>query len=334
MQGQSQPPLPRAVPRKKRGRPVGTAKGHEARLRDRIRTVATMHELLARTTCADNADQFARWFDQTMSERHPLVDWGTQRSRKWRRNFHGDAALTRESLALLQELFPDDRYYTVVTTPGGSIAVACAYPAPPQQAKDGREHLPYLGVPELFWRGPADLWTALWGHEHAPERLWNILPFASEDDGKWGPTADFEDVITDLEMRLYGNYDCGMHSSIADLSRAIALYRLKENARGYLNEHGIRAYLCVRLALADLHPRLRAWGVFDDLSSYIVGLEQERISSDIGYRRAILHMYRSYGPFNVGMFAENPFLHLLEWMPQQARRYSSLALHSAYRISP
>ncbi|WP_144062242.1 hypothetical protein [Cupriavidus sp. GA3-3] len=290
-----------------------------------------MFDLLARTTCADNADQFARWFDQTMSERHPLVDWGTERSRKWRRNFRGDAALTRESLDLLHELFPDDRYYAAVTAPRGLRPVARAYAVLSQQPKYGREYLPYLGVTELFWQGPANLWTALWGHEHAAERLWDLLPLAGEYDGTWGPTADFEVVVTDLEMRLYGNYDCGLATTIEDLSRALVLYRLKGHARGFLAEHGLRAYLCVRLALAGLHPLLRAWGIFDDLSSYIVGLEQERISSDRRHRQAIQHAYRPHGPFNVGMFVENPFLHLLEWRPQQARRYAALALYSAYK---
>ncbi|EON18474.1 hypothetical protein C265_17312 [Cupriavidus sp. GA3-3] len=239
--------------------------------------------------------------------------------------------MTRESLDLLHELFPDDRYYAAVTAPRGLRPVARAYAVLSQQPKYGREYLPYLGVTELFWQGPANLWTALWGHEHAAERLWDLLPLAGEYDGTWGPTADFEVVVTDLEMRLYGNYDCGLATTIEDLSRALVLYRLKGHARGFLAEHGLRAYLCVRLALAGLHPLLRAWGIFDDLSSYIVGLEQERISSDRRHRQAIQHAYRPHGPFNVGMFVENPFLHLLEWRPQQARRYAALALYSAYK---
>lgn len=314
----------------KRGRPLGTTKDRDDRLRDRIRTVATMHDLLFRTTCANNIDQFARWFDQTMSERHPLIEWGTQRSRKWRRNYAGDASLTRESLDFLDELFPDARYYTVTETSIKRISVTAAYPRP-AQPQDKRTREQPLSAPELFAQGPSNLWIALWGHENALDRLWELYPPDSQYDGAWGTAADFEDVVTDLEMCLYSNYDSGLALTTTDLGRALVIYRLQEaHSSSYC--HGIRAYLCVRLALAEHYPWLRAWGVFDDLSSYIVGLEDQRISADGSYRRAIQEHYKAYGTFNVGMFVENPFWYLLDWRPHQARRYAPLAQYSVYKF--
>ncbi|UZF34541.1 hypothetical protein [Ralstonia pseudosolanacearum] len=314
----------------KRGRPLGATKCRDDRLRDRIRTVATMRDLLLRTTCANNVDQFARWFDQTMSERHPLIEWGTQRSRKWRRNYAGDASLTRESLDFLGELFPDARYYTVAETSIKRLSVtpACATPAKPQNKRRREESLCAL---ELFEQGPSNLWTALWGHESALDRLWELYPPDSEYDGAWGAAADFEEVITDLEMCLYGNYDSGVALTTTDLGRAVVVYRLQE-AHSSRYCHGIRAYLCVRLALANHYPWLRAWGIFDDLSCYIVGLEGQRVSEDGGYRRAVQEHYKAYGPFDVGMFVENPFLYLLDWKPFQTSRYTSLASHSVYKF--
>lgn len=104
-----------AVPvRPRRGRPLGSIKDDQARLRDRIRVVATLNELLMRVTTVENANQFARWFDGIMRKQHPLLPWETEQSGKWRKNFAGSVALNPESIEHLQELFPDNRYYSAV----------------------------------------------------------------------------------------------------------------------------------------------------------------------------------------------------------------------------
>jgi len=289
-----------------------------------------MRDLVARTSSAENVDQFARWFDQTMSERHPFIEWGTQRSRKWRRNYVGDASLTRESLDLLYELFPDDRYYTAIETFGRRRSVTHAYAAPPQPREDGRTYAEHLSAAEMFEKGPSNLWTALWGYKRRSGELWDLFSPDSEYDGAWGQAANFDDVVTDMEMRLHGKLDCDVPVTPEELTRTVVVYRLQASACNAQPHHGIRAYLCLRLALADLHPWLRTLGIFDDLSRYIVGLEQQRVATDGGYRRAVHDQYSAYGTFSIGMFVENPFLYLYEWMPQLAHRYAPLARYSAY----
>ena len=119
-----------------RGRPTGAVKSTADRLRDRVRTVATLNELFLRVGRISNVNQFASWFDGAMRRLHPGRAWETAANNKWRKNFSGHAALTNDSIDWLGELFPD--------------------------------------AGDLFDRGPGKLWKALWEPASSPRDLWNI----------------------------------------------------------------------------------------------------------------------------------------------------------------
>lgn len=124
------------APRRGRGRPTGTVKPPADRLRDRVRTVTTLSELLLRTGRVNNVNQFASWFDSAMRRRYPGRAWETATNNKWRKNFSGGAALTADSIDWLGELFPD--------------------------------------VASLFDCGPGRLWKALFEPAVSPDDLWSL----------------------------------------------------------------------------------------------------------------------------------------------------------------
>lgn len=119
-----------------RGRPPGAVKSNADHVRDRVRTVATLNELFVRTSCANNVNQFASWFDGAMRRLCPGRAWETAANNKWRKNFSGDAALTADSINWLGELFPD--------------------------------------AAALFDCGPGNLWQALWRSATSQDDLWSI----------------------------------------------------------------------------------------------------------------------------------------------------------------
>lgn len=119
-----------------RGRPLGAVKSNADRVRDRVRTVFTLSEMLVRTSRANNVNQFASWFDGAMRQLRPGRAWETAANNKWRKNFSGDVALTVDSINWLGELFPD--------------------------------------APSLFDCGPGNLWQALWRSASSPDDLWSI----------------------------------------------------------------------------------------------------------------------------------------------------------------
>lgn len=119
-----------------RGRPPGAVKSDADRVRDRVRTVATLNELFVRTGRVNNVNQFASWFDGAMRRLRPGRAWETAANNKWRKNFSGDAALTADSVDWLGELFPD--------------------------------------ATSLFDCGPGMLWQALWRPASFPSDLWKL----------------------------------------------------------------------------------------------------------------------------------------------------------------
>jgi len=119
-----------------RGRPLGAVKSNADRVRDRVRTVFTLSEMLVRTSRVNNVNQFSSWFDGAMRQLRPGRAWETAANNKWRKNFSGDVALTADSINWLGELFPD--------------------------------------AASLFDCGPGNLWQALWRSASSPDDLWSI----------------------------------------------------------------------------------------------------------------------------------------------------------------
>ena len=313
-----------AVPvRPRRGRPLGSIKDDQARLRDRIRVVATLNELLMRVTTVENANQFARWFDGIMRKQHPLLPWETEQSGKWRKNFAGRVALNPESIEHLQELFPDNRYYSAVGVCGREQETRVAYPV---------EHgsVP-MRVRELYDAGPGRLWEALWAHSEALSKLWEIYP----PNSLWGPSERFTDVLAELSMKLWSDSRCGVEIEFEDLGRAIVLYRLELAGIAGSPEDGVDAYLLVRLAMAELSPMLRCLGVWDDVASYIIDLEHDRVRLHPQYAAVIEARYSMGHPFDVYAYVENPFLAMLgavQGEPSLARHLEGIAGLSQYQI--
>lgn len=318
-----------AVPvRPRRGRPPGSVKDRRARVRDRIRTVATLNKLLVRVTCAENASQFARWFDEAMRKRHPLRGWDTEESGKWRKNFAGTVGLAAESIAHLEELFPDDRYYSASDTRRHAREIQVEYGLRRSPCKQS--------VSELFEVGPGRLWQALWGGEDALLDLWNH--YSDEGLDGWGRDADFSDVVAELEMKLWSNSRCEVEIEEEDLGRAIMLYRLEQAGMAGRPEDGLTLYLCVRLAMAELSPTFRWLGVWDELATYVVSLESERVWTDPHYARLIEERYfNGQWSDELPSFVEDPFLLMWErsredtWLADHYRLLSNL---STYRVKP
>lgn len=129
-----------------RGRPLGAVKSNADRVRDRVRTMATLYELFVRTSRANNVNQFASWFDGAMRQLRPGRAWETAANNKWRKNFSGDVALTTDSVNWLGELFPD--------------------------------------AASLFDCGPGNLWQALWRSASSPDDLWSIYDAADAPWGR------------------------------------------------------------------------------------------------------------------------------------------------------
>lgn len=202
----------------------------------------------------------------------------------------------------------------------------------------GAERSENLDARQFYLDGPGRLWRALWEGDGCPPtlwsdpaRLWGVYPATGEFDGAWGMDRPFDAVLSNLEMKVFSNFDCEVQITAEDLGRSVVLYRLQyEGVAGTVND-GIVAYLCVRLALADLSPWLRGLNVFDEISTYLVGMELDRLRLDDEYRRALEERYRHDEAFDPCVYAENPFLWLSRSCPRQARRYDMLAGLSAYQ---
>ncbi|WP_143278035.1 hypothetical protein [Burkholderia cenocepacia] len=279
-------------------------------LRDRVRTVGALHALLQRTSCANNGGQFARWFDEKMRRLHPGRTWETSDSNKWQKNLTGTVAMTNASVDLLQELFPDSRFYSTTGHTGPGRRTEVAYPDDSQQL---------LNEPgsarQLFEVGPGRLWAAIWTEAERIEGLWDIYPAG---DTRWGTHVSFDDALGDLEMKLYSNFDCNVPISLEDLGRAIVLYRVHDmnsTLLGYQGcdpmEWGVRTFLCLRLALAA--APVDAFGIFRDVSDFFAGMEVDRLDRDERYRRAVECVWAQGQCCSAGElmeYAVNPFLRL------------------------
>jgi hypothetical protein len=134
------------------------------------------------------------------------------------------------------------------------------------------EVLRWPGTKEYFQEGPGRLWKALWG---AKETIWDIYPGVDDFEGLWGEYALIDDVLTNLEMKLFSSVDSRTPLSYEDLGRAIVLYRTLYD--GNSCRDCIRAYICVRLALADMAPSLKGLGIYDFLSTHMAYLEFEQV---------------------------------------------------------
>lgn len=312
------------VDKPKRGRPRGSVKNETDKLRDEIRTVATMNELLIRAPAALNTGNFSRWFDKAMHQRHPRLIFNTEFSNKWRRNFQGRAALIAESIDHLQELFPDGRAYLAGGDERAESEVVHCLSDSPQQNPGGAVPQEHFSARAFFEEGPGRLWSAIWAHEDSIDQLWEI--YASEGGfANWrGDAADFGEIIDDLEQEFYSKFDLGETFDYEDLGRAIVLYRLNSERRGTACD-GMRLYLCVRLAFAEVQVSLDVLGVKEKLLGYLIGLELDRQLNDDFYVDVLEWKHQRLSEFDRRAYAENPFLFQRSDVAHVARRNEMLA---------
>lgn len=281
-----------------RGRPPGAIKSNIDRVRDRVRTVATLYELFIRTGRVNNVNQFASWFDGAMRRLHPGRAWETATNNKWRKNFSGDAALTTDSIDWLGELFPD--------------------------------------VASLFDCGPGKLWQALWMPASFPGDLWNLYdaddtPWGTEFYGdaleelqiKVHCSHDFDDSLDEEDL--------GRAVVLKRLNEQFGMGTPEDGVNMYLCVKAALAYVGIKYCDAGvfheisdyLADRERCkvetdWVYRKAVKRYWEG------SQGLGERRL-----REY--------VENPFPQLAEYAPSThlARRWWSLAAltHDSYRRS-
>ena len=294
----------------RRGRPVGSTKTREQEMQDRVRTVATLNLLLDKVCCANNLAQFSRWFDECMQARYPGRTWDTNVSNKWRKNFYGTVAMTEEWVQYLDELFPDGRYYSSHAALDEPVASIPVYPSPGMASNA-------TGALALFRDGPGGLWKAIW--QNSDLAAWDF--------------ASYEAALGDLEMKLYSDFDCGEPITYQDLARVVLLYRTQLPRDDYVVsayplEWGIRAYLCLKLAIAANQPD--ELGVMPDIVNYFADIELARMKADGDYAFAIRKEWMRRGMSSapsVGEYVINPFLSLWDQCAnkQICGRYARLA---------
>lgn len=244
----------------RRGRPQ---RNEGERLRERMRTVALVRELMRRSDF-DNPNRFARWFDEQMRRRHPGRAWETASSGKWRKNFVGQTVLTEEQLSLLAELFPDVR---------------------------------------RFYRdGPERLWAALWCPEEELWSVCRqqVLEYEGQPGDSCqvfsGVELAFDESLYNVECSLLmqmqyaeDGIGSGAAPTLRDLADALALWRMHQRLNAIAKTEGVGAYRCVQMCLATpvVRGRLHELGVLDDLFAYVVNVEAGRIAHDPAYRNSV-----------------------------------------------
>ncbi|MEX3556338.1 MAG: hypothetical protein VB131_07235 [Burkholderia gladioli] len=199
--------------------------------------MALLNELAARAG-TKNPEQFAKWFDAEMGDRHPMFGYseegsagaGTEGSGKWGKNFNGRTVLKAEYLTHLGELFPD--------------------------------------AEQLYRDGPERLWTALWCPE---EDLWSVCGTVAHFRG-WpsdehlvfaGAELTFDESLYNIECSLLttvqyagDDLDCPCAPTLKDLARAIALWRMHQRLNSIARTEGVGAYRCVYVCFTAPAKRL------------------------------------------------------------------------------
>lgn len=258
----------------------------DERFQGRVRTVALLNELAARAG-TKNPEQFAKWFDAEMRDRHSMFGYseegsagaGTEGSGKWGKNFNGRTVLKAEYLTHLGELFPD--------------------------------------AEQLYRDGPEGLWAALWGESgdfgELGSGLWSIYPQlgGSHSSDCWGQHHGYNDVLVDFEMHML-NDSRGVPFSettpLELLGRSIVLYRLYCRLSQVAQMDGVGAYLCVHLALRKAEQCLRALGIFDLLEKHFISQEAIRLKQDSRSERlACDASWLKHWSFDPEVYAADPY---------------------------
>lgn len=235
--------------------------------RNRLRTKALMYELSLRESMPFS-DTFAHWFDQEMMNKGLHKRANTAESNRWVRSFKGKTALQKEQLDLLQELFSDAQEY--------------------------------------YYKGPSNLWTALWGEV---DELWKLCKTRADTMAHFKPYKDHElanlqeDSTLDIceALRLFeGEIMLATETHYHDLPigyliEAIALYRIHNHASKILtlNTDGIGAYRSVYQCLfnATIKLDLLKLDILDDVKNEIMQTEEDKIRNNKKYCIAIGFAY-------------------------------------------
>ncbi|WP_124547013.1 MULTISPECIES: hypothetical protein [Burkholderia] len=265
----------------RRGRPQ---RNEGERLRERMRTVALVRELMRRSG-VDNPNRFARWFDEEMRRRHPGRPWETESSGKWRKNYVGLTVLTEEQLSLLVELFP--------------------------------------GVWRFYYDGPERLWEALWCSDEKLWNVCRLIGAeyddqpGSEHSVLAGVELTFDESLYNMESNLLTKWQYAQDDDsdtalvVGDLAESISLWRMHRRLNAIARTEGVGAYRSVQMCFAApvVRKRLHELGVLDDLFAYVVNVEARRIESEHAYRDSIAEACfgRRDQEFDATEYALDPF---------------------------
>ncbi len=303
----------------RRGRPPGSTKSCERKVQDRVRTRATLEYCLLQVTCVNNVSQFSRWFDEVMQTRYPGRTWETYITKKWRKNFNGFVALSHESLQYLDELFPDDRYYSRIDDTVDLLKTEALFPD--ASARGNSE-----GARAMFHNGPNDLWKAIWHKYEDADELWSLWSTTDYEE----VAGDFEAALNILEMRAYGDSYLHMPMTYEDLTRAVTLYRILELGGRYTYPFGwgIRVYLCLKIVIARCYRDL--YSVMPDIAKYFKEKEWERLDLEFCSENNIRKEWELQGMADapsIFEYVDNPFFSLGEQASSECllNRYYTLA---------
>lgn len=261
-----------------------------------------------------------------MRHRHPHVAWETEFSRKWQKNVQGRVGISGESVDLLRELFPKGRYYLHAQDFKGVDASTALLPIQGLYRRNP-EALVWPGAKQYFHEGPSSLWKALW---RPKDELWSIYTGTEDFEGLWGEHAPIDEVLTNLEMKLFSSVDSGTGLCYEDLGRAIIVYRTLYDGNRYPD--CVRAYICVRLALADMAPSLKGAGIYDLLSTHMAYLEFEQVRLNYHYQLEVEFLCGNK-EIDLYQYAMHPFSVLVDFqtVPRFIERYEYLDVLARFR---
>ncbi len=281
-------------------------KTFDARVRDRVKTMATLRALYLRVTVVDNVNQFARWFDQRMRALHPGRAWESESRNKWRKNFCGDVSMTEESRSFLRELFPDGRFY--VATAGSASGKGFEY-ADNGLDEGECDEVSLMSSPAdcLYRFGPGRLWSALWDGESGSNQLWQLYHATGAYAESWGDAGKIDALLEVLRQKLDDAERFDPNAvQLEDLGRAVVIYR--QMLRDELPDVSlaIESYVTVHRALLACRCCLRLLNVYDDVRKFITHMESERIASNPRYVDALRYWYHRSELFGVDAHIDNP----------------------------
>lgn len=292
--------------RVRRGRPRGAVKTFDARVRDRVKTMAMLRALYLRVTVVDNVNQFSRWFDQRMRALHPGRAWESESRNKWRKNFRGDVSMAEESRSFLRELFPDGRFYVATTRSDAGKGVEYADTGM-EQGEWGEVSLMTSPADCLFRFGPGRLWSAIWDGESGSDQLWQLYPATGAYGESWGDARKIDALLEVLGQKLTNAERRDPNAvQLADLGRAVVMYR--RLLRDELHDvcAAIESYVIVHRALMACQSSLRLLSVYEDIRRYFTHMERERIASNPRYVEALRYWYHHSELFDVDAHIDSP----------------------------